>query len=141
MALQVICWDWDGYPMNRNNYRIYHDPKKNKLIFFPSGMDQMFHNPGGPLLPDFQGFVARRLIETAEGRKLYFARMEEMTKTVFRPEALTKRLDELQARLQPVLTSIDAGAGRDLPNQVNRLRTGIQQRAKSIEEQLKRMKK
>src|SRR5262245_25507105 len=23
LALEVITWDWDGYPMNRNNYRIY----------------------------------------------------------------------------------------------------------------------
>jgi spore coat protein H len=141
MVLQVICWDWDGYPMNRNNYRIYHDPDSNKLIFFPSGMDQMFQNPGGPAIPDFQGFVARRLMETPEGRKLYLARMEETMKTTFRPDLLTKRLDELQARLQPVLAKVDAGAARDFPNQVNRLKTGIQQRAKSIEEQLKRLKK
>src|SRR5439155_15944681 len=25
MALEVLVWDWDGYVMNRNNYRIYLD--------------------------------------------------------------------------------------------------------------------
>ena len=50
LAMEVITWDWDGYPMNRNNYRIYHDPKRDKLVFIPSGMDQMYGNPGGPIM-------------------------------------------------------------------------------------------
>lgn len=141
LAIEVFTWDWDGYPMNRNNYRLHHDPVRNKITFIPSGMDQMFGNPGGPILPGFQGLIARRLVETPEGKKLYFDKMAELNKTVFQPEKLVKRLDELQARLQPVLASIDAGAGRDFPNQVNRLKQGIIQRSKSIDEQLKRMKK
>ena len=60
---------------------------------------------------------------------------------MYRPDVLLKRLDELQARVQPALAAIDAGAGRTYPNQVNRLRQAIPQRAKSIEEQLKRIKK
>src|SRR5436190_4463 len=26
LCIETLTWDWDGYPMNRNNYRIYHDP-------------------------------------------------------------------------------------------------------------------
>src|SRR5205807_9889049 len=78
LALEVITWDWDGYPMNRNNYRIYHDPKRDKIVFFPSGMDQMFGDPGGPILPGFQGAVARAVIETPEGRERYLARLAEI---------------------------------------------------------------
>lgn len=141
LVLEVITWDWDGYPMNRNNYRIYHDPQRNKIVFLPSGMDQMFGDPNGPVVPNFQGFVAQALLQTPEGRDRYLARMAEIMKTVYQPDALVKRLDELQARVQPVLASLDGGAGRDYPNQVNRLRNGIKQREKSIEEQLKRLKK
>lgn len=141
LAMEVITWDWDGYPINRNNYRIYNDPTRNKIVFIPSGMDQMFHDPNGPILPGFNGMVARRFVDTKQGRKLYFDRLEELNKTVLRPERLIKRLDELQARIQPALASVDAGAGRDYPNQVNRLRGGIQQRSKSITEQLSRLKK
>ncbi len=140
LVLQTITWDWDGYPMNRNNYRLYHDPKHGKMVFIPSGMDQMFSNPGGPILPNFQGMVANAVVSTPEGRKQYFARMAEVHRDVFRPEVLLKRLDELQARVQPVLRSIDKGAGNDFPNQVNRLRDGIRQRHKSIEQQLKTAK-
>jgi spore coat protein CotH len=141
LCMEVITCDWDSYPLNRNNYRIYHEPKTNKITFIPSGMDQMFGDTNSPALPGFQGMIARALVETPEGRKRYLARMEEIMKTVYNPDALVKRLDELQARLQPVLTTINPGAGRDYPNQVNRLRQAVRQRQKSIEDQLKRLKK
>lgn len=140
LVLESITWDWDGYPMNRNNYRIYHEPKIDKLIFIPSGMDQMFGDPNGPLLPNFQGFVAAAVMNTPEGKKRYYARMAEIHKSVFKTDELSKRLDTLQKRVQPALASVDAGAGRDYPNQINRLRDLIRQRSKSIEQQLKNVK-
>ncbi|MSQ96724.1 MAG: hypothetical protein EXR98_19520 [Gemmataceae bacterium] len=140
LVLEAITWDWDGYPMNRNNYRLYHDPERDKIVFLPSGMDQMFGNPGGPILPGFQGMVASAVVNSPEGKKRYYARMAEIHKDIFKPDVMLKRLDELQARVQPVLRSIDKGAGNDFPNQVNRLRDGIRQRHKSIEQQLKNIK-
>lgn len=141
LVVETITWDWDGYPMKCNNYRIYHDPDRNKIVFIPSGMDQMFGDPNGPVLPGFQGVVAQRLVETAEGRKRYYARMREIMATVYKPDALVKRLDELEKRVQPALASADAGAGREYKGQVDRLRQAIRQRAKSIDEQLKRVAK
>ncbi len=141
LVIEVITWDWDGYPMKCNNYRIYHDPKRDKLTFIPSGMDQMFGDVNGPVAPDFQGMVAQGLMTTPEGRKRYLARMEEVLKKVYNTEGLLKTLDTLQARVQPALASVDAGAGRDYVNQVNRLREAIRNRPKNLEEQLKRLKK
>jgi hypothetical protein len=103
-------------------------------------MDQMFGNPGGPLLPGFQGFVANQVVNTPEGKKRYFARMAEIHKDVFKTDMLIKRIDELQKRVQPALTMVDKGAGNDYPNQLNRLRDLIRQRSKSIEQQLKNVK-
>ncbi len=40
VVCEMITVDWDGYPSKCNNYRIYHDPKTNKITFIPSGMDQ-----------------------------------------------------------------------------------------------------
>ena len=140
MVVESLCWDWDGYPFKCNNYRIYHDPDKNRITFIPSGMDQMFGEPGGPALPGFGGMVAQGIINTPEGKKRYFARMREILKTVFKPDTLAKRLDELEKKVQPALASVDAGAGRDYKNQVDRLRQGIRERAKSVDNQLKQMK-
>jgi spore coat protein CotH len=139
LVLQAVTWDWDGYPMNRNNYRIYHDPKTNKITFIPSGMDQMFGDPNGPILPNFQGAVAAELMKTKEGKKRYYARLREIMDKVYSVDRITRRLDELEAVVQPALASVDAGAGRDYKNHVNRLRSAVKQRARSIEDQLKRL--
>lgn len=141
LCLEAVFWDWDGYPMKRNNYRIYHDPKKDKITFIPSGMDQMFADLNGPILPGFEGTIARAVVETHKGKEKYFARMEEIMKTVYKPAELVKRLDEMQKVLQPAMKTIDAGAANDLPNHVNRLKHAIPERAKSVEAQLKQMKK
>jgi spore coat protein CotH len=141
LVMEVITWDWDGYPLKPNNYRIYHDPKKDKITFIPSGMDQMFAEPNGPILPGFQARIARAVMETKQGKERYIARMEEIIKNVYKPTDLVKRLDEMEKKLQPVITAIDAGAGKDFPNQVARLKQAIPARAKSIEAQLKQLKK
>jgi spore coat protein CotH len=140
LALEVITGDWDGYPMKPNNYRLYHDPERDKIVFIPSGMDQMFGDTGWPLAPGFSGLVARKLMETTEGKKRYTARMKEVVKTVFVPDRWVKRLDELEKRVQPELGKADAGAGRDYKNHVDRLRNAITARAKNLDEQLKRLK-
>jgi spore coat protein H len=66
-ALEVMTWDWDGYMMNRNNYRIYHDLDTGKMVFFPHGMDQMFWEANHFIIPRpnrFNGLVARAVMET-----------------------------------------------------------------------------
>ena len=140
LALEVLCWDWDGYPMQRNNYRLYFDPTSKKGTFLPSGMDQMFADPNGPLFPNFGGVVARQFVDAPEGRKRYLAAVRKTLDGALRPDVLVKRLDELQDRIRPVLKKLDRGAGNDLPGQIDRVRNGIRQRAKNIDEQLKREK-
>jgi len=139
MVLEAVMWDWDGYPFKCNNYRIYHDPKADKLTFIPSGMDQMFGDVYGTVVPDFGGLVARKIMETKEGKKRYIARLAEIMKTVYKTDKIVKRLDELEKVVQPALASVDAGAGRDYKNQVNRLRQAIVQREKVVNDQLKKL--
>ncbi|MCI0704191.1 MAG: CotH kinase family protein [Planctomycetia bacterium] len=121
------------------NYRIYHDPKTNKITFIPSGLDQMFADTNWPILPQWGGTVARELMNTKEGKKRYIARLREIMRDMYNPVQLVKRLDEMEAKVQPVLASVDAGAARDYKHHVNRLRQAIKARAKNIEEQLKRL--
>ncbi len=140
MVMSAIMWDWDGYPFKANNYRIYHDPERNKLVFIPSGMDQMFGEPNGPALPGFGGMVARSIIETPEGRRRYWARMREVMRTVFEPDRWVKRLDEAEAKIRPAVAAVDAGAANNLKGQVDRLRNGIRQRHRAITAELMRVK-
>jgi spore coat protein CotH len=140
MVMSAVMWDWDGYPFKANNYRIYHDPERNKLIFIPSGMDQMFGEPNGPALPGFGGMVARAIIETPEGRRRYWARMREVVRTVFVPDRWVRRLDEAEAKIRPAVGAIDPNALPGLKASVDRLRNGIRQRHQSLTEQLARVK-
>ena len=139
LVVEMLTSDWDGYASKCNNYRIYHDPKRDKITFIPSGMDQMFGDTNWPIEPGWGGTVARALMETKEGMKRYRARLREIMAKVYRPEELVRHLDELEAIIQPGLTAVDAGAGRDYKNQVNRLRNAIRERAKNVNEQLKRL--
>lgn len=141
MVLEAIMWDWDGYPFKCNNYRVYHEPTKDKITFIPSGMDQMFGDVNGPVMPDFGGMVARGLMETPEGKKRYIARMAEIMKTVYKTDTIVKRIDELEKTLQPILAKIDAGAGADYKNQAARLRDAVKQREKVVNQQLKTLLK
>jgi len=141
LCLEAIMWDWDGYPMKRNNYRVYHDPKKDKITFVPSGMDQMFADTNGPILPGFEGTIARALVETPQGKEKYYARMAQIMKDVYKPAELVKRLDEMTKVLQTAVKPVDPNMASDIPNHVNRLKQAIPARAKSVEEQLKRLPK
>jgi len=116
-ALEVMTWDWDGYVKNRNNYRVYHDLDTGKMVFFPHGMDQMFWEPNGAIMPQdfFSGLVAQGLIkDTYQGKKLYLQRFGEIYTNVFQIEMLTNRVNELAALLRPHL-------GADYESQVKRM--------------------
>ena len=136
IAMEIITWHWDGYAMKRNNYRVYHDPDRNKMQFFPHGMDQMFWDPNGSILPPFDGLVARAITTTTEGRKLYRSRMGELSTNVFKVEVITNRLAEVHARLRPVLAGISKSAAKNHDAMVYDLRNRIVQRAASIQQQL-----
>jgi hypothetical protein len=125
--------------MNRNNYRIYHDPKRDKIVFIPSGTDQMFGDPNGPLLPNYNGVVAKAYITTPDGRQRYLNRMDEILRTAWKPEEWNKRLDEVEAVIKPALAKVDAGHAKDLPAHIARLRGAITHRKQSAAGHLRRL--
>ena len=122
-ALQIMTWDWDGYIMNRNNYRVYHDRDSGKMVFFPHGMDQMFWQTDQQPIPvpgRFNSLVGRAFIETPQGRRLYKQRFGEVFTNYFQIETLTNRVNELAALLKP-----HAGNTNEYNNQVTRIRNLI----------------
>jgi len=130
IAMEVMTWHWDGYAMKRNNYRVYHDPDSGKIVFFAHGMDQMFWEPNGPVLPpNLDGLVARSLLQTVEGRRRYRERMGVLLTNVFRVAVLTNRINEVQARIRPELAAINPNEARAHDDSVNSLRNQIVQRA------------
>lgn len=136
MALEAICWDWDGYVNNRNNYRVYHDVSKDRMVFFPHGMDQMFWEANGPMQMNLNGLVAGSFMQTPEGRRLYRTRFSEIFTNIFQVEAVTNRVVELGKTITRALATIDPNAARDYQGQVNRIRDLVTQRHASLLRQL-----
>ena len=136
VALEVLTWHWDGYAMKANNYRVYHDPDSGKVTIIPHGMDQMFWDANGSIEPPAGGLVARRMFQMPEYRERYYARLAELRRTVFLPEKLDTRVDELVARLKPELERQRKGAGRDFENNARQLKAQMRERAKSVDRQL-----
>ncbi len=132
-ALEMLTWHWDGYVMKRNNYRVYHDPASGKLVFFPHGMDQMFWDPNGPVIPQMsrvEGLVARSVFATEEGQRLYRERTANILTNIFTIERLTNHIHQLQARIRPVLEAMSPDEARRHDGAVANLRDAVTQRAR-----------
>lgn len=135
-ALDVMMWNWDGYAMNRNNYRLFHDRASDRLVFMPHGLDQMFWTPEGPLVTGTKGIVARAVMKTPEGRRRYLEKVAQLRATVFNVEQMTRRVNELSERIRPAVAQGGLGAAVQHSAWVKILRDRIAQRAASIDAQL-----
>src|SRR5262249_48018 len=71
LALEMMASNWDGYALHRNNYRIYHDPKGDRMIFIPHGMDNTMHETRLSIMPPRKSVLVRALLDTPEGRQRY----------------------------------------------------------------------
>jgi hypothetical protein len=107
IAMEVIMGHWDGYAMNRNNYRIFHDLDADRLVFLPHGMDQMFgvwrSTPTSTITPMMKGIVARAVVLSPEMRRRYLERIAFLATNVFDVPSITNRVRQLAARVQPSL--------------------------------------
>ena len=106
-ALSIMLGDWDGYVLNRNNYRVYFNPADGRAVFLPHGMDQMFQRTEMEVFPWFNGLVARALFETPEGQQLYEERFRALFFDVFHLERMTNAMARVADVLRPVQPDID----------------------------------
>lgn len=112
MAVETILCHSDSYSMNRNNYRIYHDPKSDRLVFLPHGMDRILGSHRTdvnlPVVPPARGIVARAVLSTAEGRRRYMERAEAVFTNVLQGQRWCERLRAMAIRA-PQAASVGVG--------------------------------
>ncbi len=113
VALELMISHWDGYVRNRNNYRLFVPKETGKLIFMPSGMDQVLGDPNFDLW-GMGGHVATQLMNTPEGKKAYRERVTWLCQNVFKPEVLHARVDEMAEKLKPINAQHYSGVAADL---------------------------
>lgn len=135
MAIELMTAHWDGYTQNKNNYRIYFDPANSKARFLPHGMDQMFGDPGFPILEYSEPIVASAVMHNPEWRKRYRERVAELL-PLFEPQRLHKKLDTVVARLQPVVDQFGDEFAKSHADRVRELKERIIAREPNLREQL-----
>ncbi|MBI5384581.1 MAG: CotH kinase family protein [Verrucomicrobia bacterium] len=133
MAAEVMICHRDGYCLARNNYRIYHDPASDRLVFLPHGMDQLFGRADTPIEPHTAGLVATALLETEPGRQRYRERLQFLHTNVFNVADLTAKMDRWAAQIQPVLNRSEARVFR---REVSGLKERIANRHRHLAQQL-----
>ena len=138
-ATELLIGHWDGYTAGGNNYRLFHDVSRDKMVFIPGGLDQLFgvsSDPRYSITPPFKGTVAKALFAYPVAKQRYLNRIAELSTNEFRVEKLHARVDALAARVRPALKDEPA-----LLNQFNRgaqnFKGRISARAQSVAEQLR----
>jgi hypothetical protein len=137
LAAEVFTWNRDGYSLKRDNYRIYHDPVSDKLVFMPDGLDELFGKPNGPLVPEIRGVVSRAIVESGAGLRLYRERMAKLLGTAFKVERLHQHIQELAGKIRPTLAR-DPNELKAFDNALAQLREAVATRVTFLQEELKK---
>ena len=81
MALERICGHWDGYSLNRNNYRLWF-PAAGRGIFLPHGMDQLFGDPEAGVFDHASPLVAAAVMQDDRWRDRYREKLGDLVRVV-----------------------------------------------------------
>ncbi|MBI4604972.1 MAG: CotH kinase family protein [Planctomycetes bacterium] len=142
IALEAITGHWDGYAMNRNNYRVFHDLESGRLVFLPHGLDQVFGTGRRPasqsVIPRARGLVARAILEAPGGRERYLETFTRVYQKVFDPDRMVRRADEMAEPIRAALAEAHPERLERFLGRVRALKDAIRERGRSIEEQLSR---
>jgi len=136
-AAEVLTGHHDGYTMDRNNYRIYHDPTSGQMVFLPHGMDELFTKADEPLIPDWKGLVAKAVLTSPTGQRQYLDKMSSLLSTSCKAETIQGHVDDLSALIRPVLAEHDSGVTKAFDDAVAKLRERIGKRVAFLGQQIK----
>jgi spore coat protein H len=118
-AIELLTYHWDGYaefpsPFSNqccspNNYYAYHEPTRNKIIFMPHGIDQLFQNininvtaPPAPLAT-----LAVRLFNQPEIRQQLADKIRVLLVTAWDAPVLEARMDAAFSLIQSSVLEFD----------------------------------
>ena len=136
LAVERLTCHWDGYTMNRNNYRLYFDPKTGKANFLPHGMDQMFGDPGFPLFHQSEPIVVAAVLQNPRWRAAYRLRLEQIVPQ-YTVENLHAIVDQAELRLRPYFTSLGADTLRYHEERVREFKGRLAARCEVIRQQMR----
>jgi spore coat protein H len=114
MAVMVYLSDLDGILGPGQNLYLYLHPKSQQFQFIPWDQDHSWgqfdrasqeQRDKLSIKRPWQGdnFFLARMFKVEAFKKLYLARMDEFSKTIFRPERLAKQVDEIARVIRPAV--------------------------------------
>jgi hypothetical protein len=136
VAMEMMVAHWDGYARNRNNYRLYNHPAVGKVVFLPSGMDQLFGDPNFPVFDSMGGLVTSGLWQLPTTKTQYRECVGNLITNVFTAEFLTNEIAKVHARVRPVLAAINEGAAKNFDNSTRDMSNRVLARIAGIQKQL-----
>jgi spore coat protein H len=138
-ATEVFLVHWDGYCMGPNNYKLFHDVSRNKMVFMPHGLDQTFvvsRSSSTSITPHFNGTVAKALLSIPEERKRFLDRLASLSTNEFRYENLSTRLQQMAAPLRTALAS-EPDIMENVHASLVNMQARMAQRCQSVADQLR----
>jgi spore coat protein H len=100
MAVEVLVDHRDGYCMDRNNFRLYHNPADDKFVFLPHGLDLLFYSTDLRPSRSFSSVMAQAILETPEGTAAYKNRFTKLAREFYADDQILKRIDEIWRSIQ-----------------------------------------
>jgi hypothetical protein len=100
LAMEMLTTHWDGYAVHINNYRIYHDPTTDKMVFIAHGLDWAFRRPTVSIQAPQRTLVATAVLTTPEGRKLYDQQISKLAKEAFKVPVMLERMDKALEKIR-----------------------------------------
>jgi spore coat protein H len=135
VAMEMLTTHWDGYAIHTNNFRIYHDPKSEKMVFITHGLDWAFRRPSISIQPPMKSLVGRAVLSTPEGQALYRERIGTLFTNVFKVDLLTRRLDQALDKIQR--SGLEANDLANIERRAALMRERIRTRATNVSNQLR----
>ena len=135
MAMEMMLGHWDGYTLQHNNYRLFFDIQTGKGTFLPHGMDQVFGDPNASVINLPSSIVAAAVMGNRVWRGRYRERVRELLPLFHPADDLLRRVDQVHARLRPVLERISVQAAKDHDQQVQGLKSRLTARGEGLVKQ------
>jgi spore coat protein H len=141
-AMESVLCHWDGYNFNRNNYRVYFDPKTKRAHFFCHGMDQILGDPNSPVVRDPGSLVGQSVWSNPDWRTHYRKLAEEIYAKALKPRDWEAVITTQGKKIQDALTRWqNPKAAQDYQGQINAARDRAVNRVLAIGKQFGDMPK
>lgn len=141
LAMETFLCHWDGYNFNRNNYRVYFDPKSGKANFFCHGMDQTFGDANAPVFRDPGSMIGQAVWSNPDWKAHHRKLSEEIYTKALKPRDWEAIIVAQGKKIQEGLARQNQQWAKDYQNQINGARDRVVNRVIAIGKQFGDMPK